>query len=123
MLNFWSKPKLSSHPETDFADCTCPVPCKRVRYEPNLSYAQLSRINVERLVLRDEQSRKRLQVGYSSYLKKIFILRDEQMRKRPQGGSVVQVIALLFVLKYEYDRKRLRVGSSTYLRNIFHKKH
>ena len=38
-----------------------------------------------------------------------------------RGGSVVQVIALLFVLKYEYDRKRLRVGSSTYLRNIFYK--
>ena len=55
-----------SLPDTD---CSCPVPCKRVRYEPNLSYAQLSRINVERLVLRDEQSRKRLQVGSSTYLK------------------------------------------------------
>ena len=66
-----------SSPETDFADCTCPVPCKRVRYEPNLSYAQLSRINLERLALRDEQSRKRLQVSYSTYLKYSF----SEMRK------------------------------------------
>ena len=43
-------------------NCTCPVPCERVRYEPSLSYAQLSRINVERYVVRDEEKRKQLEV-------------------------------------------------------------
>ena len=52
-----------SLPETDLADCFCPVSCKRVRYEPNLSYAQLSRINVERLIFEsDIAKRKKLQV-------------------------------------------------------------
>ena len=76
-----------SLPETDLAACFCPVPCKRVRYEPNLSYAQLSRINVERLVLRDEQSRKRLQVGYSTYRFKGLILRGAEHNKAPSGYS------------------------------------
>ena len=31
-------------------NCTCAVPCERVVYEPKLSYAQLSHLNVERLV-------------------------------------------------------------------------
>ena len=111
MLNLYSIPKLFSHPETDFADCTCPVPCKRVRYEPNLSYAQLSRINVERLVLGDEQSRKRLQVGYSTYLKKRFILRDEQSRKRLQVGYSTY-LKKRFILRDEQSRKRLQRGSA-----------
>ena len=31
-------------------NCTCAVPCERVVYEPKLSYAQLSHLNVERFV-------------------------------------------------------------------------
>ena len=32
------------------SNCTCAVPRERVVYEPKLSYAQLSHLNVERLV-------------------------------------------------------------------------
>ena len=32
------------------SNCTCAVPCERVVYEPKLSYAQLSDLNVQRLV-------------------------------------------------------------------------
>ena len=32
------------------SNCTCAVPCERVVYEPKLSYAQLSHLNVQRFV-------------------------------------------------------------------------
>ena len=35
-------------------NCTCAVPCERVVYEPKLSYAQLSHLNVHRLVAGSE---------------------------------------------------------------------
>ncbi len=38
------------------------MPCERVRYEPSLSYAQLSKINVERLVVQSEARRLQLEV-------------------------------------------------------------
>ena len=41
--------------------CLCSVPCKRVRYEPNLSYAQLSRKNVERLIITSPEQKVELQ--------------------------------------------------------------
>ena len=41
--------------------CTCLVPCKRVRYEPNLSYAQLSQRNVERLIITTPEQKTKLQ--------------------------------------------------------------
>ncbi len=43
-------------------NCTCLVPCRRVRYEPSLSYAQLSHINVERFIVTSEQKRRKLEV-------------------------------------------------------------
>ncbi len=42
--------------------CKCLVPCDRVRYEPSLSYAQLSDINIERLIIDSDKKRKELQV-------------------------------------------------------------
>ena len=35
-------------------NCTCAVPCELVVYEPKLSYAQLSHLNVHRLVAGSE---------------------------------------------------------------------
>ena len=32
------------------SNCTCAVPCERVVYEPKLSYAQLSHLNIQRFV-------------------------------------------------------------------------
>ena len=40
------------------SNCTCSVPCSRISYEPALSYAQLSKFSVERLVLQDPVRRK-----------------------------------------------------------------
>ena len=37
----------------DADSCLCSVPCTRVTYEPALSYAQLSRVSINRLVLTD----------------------------------------------------------------------
>ena len=51
-----------------FSECNCLVPCIRVRYEPNLSYAQLSRINVDRLIIDTQKERDQLQV----WLKQLF---------------------------------------------------
>ena len=67
---------------------------------------------MERLVLRDEQSRKRFQVGYSSDINKFG--------RGPRGVLLFKYFSYS-VLKYEHDRKRLRVGSSTYLKKIFPK--
>ena len=43
-------------------ECNCLVPCKRVRYEPNLSYAQLSRINVRKLIIDSEAKQRQIEV-------------------------------------------------------------
>ena len=43
-------------------NCSCAVPCERVRYEPSLSYAQLSEINVVRLVADSDEKKTQLQV-------------------------------------------------------------
>ena len=43
-------------------NCSCPVPCERVRYEPSLSYAQLSEINVVRLIAASDEKKNQLQV-------------------------------------------------------------
>ena len=37
--------------------CACSVPCKRIKYEASLSYAQLSQLNMERIVLRDPEQK------------------------------------------------------------------
>ena len=42
--------------------CNCLVPCKRVRYEPNLSYAQLSRINVRKLIIGSNEKQQQIEV-------------------------------------------------------------
>ena len=43
-------------------ECECLVPCERVRYEPNLSYAQLSQINLERLIIDSDEKAQRIEV-------------------------------------------------------------
>ena len=53
--------KLST--ERTPCETSCLVPCKRVHYEPNLSYAQLSRINIERLIIDSEEKRQKLKVS------------------------------------------------------------
>ena len=37
--------------------CICTIPCKTVKYEPSLSFAQLSTLNIDRLVLQGEGKR------------------------------------------------------------------
>ena len=70
-------PRLNYAVDTLFADklgrkqrdCNCLVPCKRIRYEPNLSYAQLSRVNVDTFVTsKDSNLRDQLQVILRSNL-------------------------------------------------------
>lgn len=40
------------------------MPCARVNYEPALSYAQLSKIKIERLVLKDKTKKKQVKIQY-----------------------------------------------------------
>ena len=37
--------------------CTCDVPCKRKSYDVSLSHAQLSKYNIDRLVMNNETKR------------------------------------------------------------------
>ena len=47
MFEFISNPEQFYKTESN---CTCAVPCERVVYKPELSYAQLSHLNIERFV-------------------------------------------------------------------------
>ncbi len=47
----------------DDCETPCLMPCRRSRYDPSLSYSQLSKFNVERLVVKDNESRESLKVG------------------------------------------------------------
>ena len=53
---------LSDRLMSEKSDCKCRVPCKRILYKSSLSYAQLSRLNVERFVIRDPENKQRLRV-------------------------------------------------------------
>ena len=57
-------------------DCNCPVPCRRVRYDPSLSYAQLSHINVERFIVTSAEKRNQLEVMLHWFL----------LEKEPKGS-------------------------------------
>ena len=46
------------------SNCTCSVPCHRVSYEPALSYAQLSKFTLNRLVLQDPVRRTAIRKQY-----------------------------------------------------------
>ena len=39
------------------SECNCKVKCERVEYKPSLSYAQLSKFNIDRMVLNDPERR------------------------------------------------------------------
>ncbi len=41
----------------DQSRCECPVPCYNIKYEPSMSYAQLSKFNVEKLIITDPDSK------------------------------------------------------------------
>ena len=42
-------------------ECGCGIPCYRVTYEAELSYAHLSKLNVDRISLADDTKRSRVQ--------------------------------------------------------------
>ncbi|ELT88608.1 hypothetical protein CAPTEDRAFT_218094 [Capitella teleta] len=47
-------------------DCDCPVPCTRTMYDPRLSYAQISRNNIERLAKGSSQETSELMTKFHS---------------------------------------------------------
>ena len=53
---------VQSRENQEKEECTCPVPCKRVLYEQHLSYALLSRKNIEKFVLDDDREKRLLEV-------------------------------------------------------------
>ena len=55
------------HPDKmsqQFSECNCLVSCIQVRYKSKWSFAQLSRTNVDRLVIDTDKERKQLQVHF-----------------------------------------------------------
>ena len=46
--------------------CKCPVQCNRTVYEPVLSYAQLSKFNLDRIALSDAVSKKAVEMKFKS---------------------------------------------------------
>ena len=45
--------------------CICNPPCTQVQYEPELSYAQLSKFNIDRTILDNPEKQKNLQERYT----------------------------------------------------------
>ncbi len=53
----------SAGEEEEGETCECNIPCEQIHYNPRLSYAVLSSINVERFIIRSEEERRELQVS------------------------------------------------------------
>lgn len=68
------------------SNCSCAVPCSRVSYEPALSYAQLSKFSVERLVLQDPVRRGLVEEQYK--------LAREDFQRVDSTTSQADIIAL-----------------------------
>ena len=62
-------------------NCTCTVPCERVVYEPKLSYAQLSHLNVHRLVAGSESQQEKLSSESSHQQNGAIAGSEEQLDK------------------------------------------
>ena len=46
--------------------CTCNVPCKRKSYDVSLSYAQLSKYNIDRLVMNNDTKRSNIRERFQT---------------------------------------------------------
>ena len=66
---------FSEKNESVLSPCSCSVPCTKVRFEPTLSYALLSRKNIERLVINSYEKERQLQVQPSFFFKMNFFFR------------------------------------------------
>ena len=61
--NFEANVFFSDFIQTNSTNCTCPVPCSTVKYEPSLSYAELSRTNTDRYLVPDEKRKNIIKVN------------------------------------------------------------
>ena len=72
---------------TNDMGCNCSLPCMRVNYEPSLSFAQLSRLNIGRLVLQDPNEKDHVQVKFHAAMEVIqrvqteILTADQKMMK------------------------------------------
>ena len=55
-------------------ECVCEPPCEEVRYEPQMSYAQLSKFNIDRLILGNPVKQKRLEESHLQVLSIYYCL-------------------------------------------------
>ena len=64
---------FSEKNESVMSPCSCPVPCTKTRFDPNLSYALLSRKNIERLVI-DSYQKETATTGTTFHFGVFYIL-------------------------------------------------
>ena len=57
--------------------CDCIVPCKTFRYNPNLSYTHLSKMNIERLVLLDDNEKEQVKQEFEKASETLHRVRDD----------------------------------------------
>jgi len=93
-------------------DCQCPGPCHKVTYEPQLSYAQLSITNFDRILLSDQGQRSRLLQNFD---------RAREVSQRTNTDLVNNNVALTeallnatFQYRVEVDESRKVLSNNTY---------
>ena len=57
--------------------CDCIVPCKTSRYNPNLSYTHLSKMNIERLVLLDDNEKEQVKQEFEKASETLHRVKDD----------------------------------------------
>lgn len=96
-------------------DCQCPGPCRKVTYEPQLSYAQLSITNFDRILLTDPIQRRQLLQNFD---------RAREVSQRTNRDLVTRNVALTEALinatlgyRKEIDESRKVLTNDTYFRH------
>ncbi len=103
-MNLWRNLEVTNtviFPEDGTQECNCAVPCNTVIYEPRLSYAQLSSITIESVVLNPKTAAKALEVFVSFLWSSVSfvcmwsepffsILQNDSMDLTSQFSSVAQ---------------------------------
>ena len=72
--------------------CTCPVPCKQLRYYPNLSYTHLSKLNIERMVLLEDGEKEQVKTEFQHARETLQRVKEE-IRNR-DGREMTKIVNL-----------------------------
>lgn len=92
------------------SNCSCTVPCTRITYEPALSYAQLSKFSIDRLVLTDPS--RRLAVKKQYELATEVLQRQDKAIASIDTATISDIQSKMQALIYTIDTDMMNLASS-----------